>query len=394
MSALRVAVVGGSIGGLTTALVLRDVGFDVDVYERTSQVLAGRGAGIVLQPDTVRWFQTKSAASVEEVSTSACRLRYIGVGDEIVHEEPGSWRFTSWNTIYRPLLADFGRDRYHLGEHFVGLEQDGDGVDLRFTSGRQERVDLAVFADGISSTGRRRLLAGVEPVYSGYLGWRGTVPEAQVSEGTRALVLDSLSYAVTADTHMNIYPIPGAGGELARGQRRINFVWYRNMAAGPALDEVLTDKRGLTSPVSLQPGAVQDRFVEELRAAAREQLPPAAAELVAGTQEPFIQVVLDIEVPRMVFDRVALVGDAAFAARPHAAAGTAKAAADAWSLGRALRDAGCDVAAALSAWEPEQLALGRQLVARAQDMGRRSQFDRSWLPGDPDLLFGLYGPGR
>ncbi len=390
---MKVAVVGGSIGGLTTALVLRDAGHDVSVYERLPTVLEGRGAGIVLQPDTVRWFETRSAKSVDDVSTSATRLRYLGAGDEVVYEEPGSYRFTSWNTIYQPLLDDLGMARYHLGEHFVGLDQDADGVDLRFASGRRERVDLAVFADGIGSTARRRLLPDVEPSYAGYIGWRGTVPESEVSPGTLELLLDALSYTVTADSHMNIYPIPGAHGELTPGQRRINYVWYRNVAAGPALDELLTDRRGSTSPVSLQPGMVQDRFVDELRTAAREQLPPAAVELVERTKEPFIQVVLDILVPRMAFGRAVLVGDAAFSARPHAAAGTAKAAADAWALGAALQQAGDDVATALAAWEPRQLELGQRLVARVQDMGRRSQFDGTWIPGDRELLFGLYGPG-
>ena len=56
----RCIVVGGSIGGLTAALLLRDLGFTVDVYERTPTALDGRGSGIVLQPDTVRWFTERS----------------------------------------------------------------------------------------------------------------------------------------------------------------------------------------------------------------------------------------------------------------------------------------------------------------------------------------------
>lgn len=394
---MRVAVVGGSIGGLTTALVLRRAGIDVDVYERTPQVLEGRGAGIVLQPDTVRWFQTASAATVDDVSTSASRLRYLGPAGEIVHEEPASYRFTSWSTIYRPLLEDFGPERYHLGEHFVGLDQDADGVELRFVSGLRVSADLVVFADGISSTGRRRLLPDVAPSYSGYVGWRGTVPESEVSASTLEKLLDSLSYVVTGDSHMNIYPIPGAAGEREPGRRRINHVWYRNVRQGNELDELLTDKRGQPAPVSLRPGTVQDRYVDELRAAAADRLPPPAAELVTKTEEPFVQVVLDIVVPRMVVGRAVLVGDAAFAARPHAAAGTAKAAADAWSLGDALAGAaaeGADLSSALAAWERRQLALGSALVDRVQGMGRRSQVDGTWVPGDPSLLFGLYGPGR
>jgi 2,6-dihydroxypyridine 3-monooxygenase len=391
---MRVAVIGGSIGGLTTALVLRDLGCDVEVYERTPAVLEGRGAGIVLQPDTVRWFESKSRVSVEEVSTSASWLRYLADDGGIAYQEPGRYRFTSWNTIYRPLLDDLGLARYHLGEHFVGLDQDDTGVDLRFVNGRRERADLVVFADGISSTGRRRLLPDVEPHYSGYLGWRGTVDESTISPGTLELLTDCLGYALTDDSHMNLYLIPGAHGELTPGHRRLNYVWYRNQPAGPDLDEVLTDKRGLPCPVSINPGLVQDRYVAELRADAQRRLPPAAAELVAKTAQPFIQTVLDITVPQMAFGRICLVGDAAFAARPHAAAGTAKAAADAWTLAAALAEFGDDVPAALRAWEPAQLELGRNLVARVQDMGRRSQVDASWVPGDPGLLFGLYGPGR
>ena len=51
----RAVVVGGSFAGLTAALLLREQGFDVDVFERTPTYLDGRGGGIVLQPDTVRW---------------------------------------------------------------------------------------------------------------------------------------------------------------------------------------------------------------------------------------------------------------------------------------------------------------------------------------------------
>lgn len=391
----RAIVVGGSMGGLTAALVLRELGMQVDVFERSPELLDGRGAGIVLQPDTVRWFREHGGTgAVDKVSTGSSHLRYIGAGDEIVFDEPSTWRFTSWTTTYKALLSDFGTERYHLGEHCAGLDQDADGVDLRFVSGRQERADLVVFADGISSTGRRRLLPEVTPRYSGYVGWRGTVPETEVSASTHALLSDSLAYAVAPNTHICMYPIPGKDGGRAVGERELNYVWYRNVPEGPQLDELLTDKRGFPSPVSVHPGQVQDRFVAELRAAAQEELPPAAAELVTRTAEPFIQPVLDIEVPRMAFGRVALMGDGAFAARPHAAAGTAKAAADAWALADALRSADGDVETALAKWEPGRLELGRSLVRRVREMGRRYQVDNTADPADRSLRFGLYGPDQ
>jgi 2,6-dihydroxypyridine 3-monooxygenase len=133
--------------------------------------------------------------------------------------------------------------------------------------------------------------------------------------------------------------------------------------------------------------------VRKLRKDAEDLLPPSLAEVVVRTLEPFVQPIVDVEVSRMAFGRACLLGDAAFVARPHAAAGTAKAAADAWALADAMAGAGGDVPAALARWEAGQLALGRQLVARVKDLGRRSQFDGGWHAGDPSLRFGLWGPG-
>jgi len=135
-----------------------------------------------------------------------------------------------------------------------------------------------------------------------------------------------------------------------------------------------------------------DRCVDELRGAA-ETLPPAVAEVIEKAAEPFVQGIFDVAVDEMVFGRICLLGDAAFCARPHAAAGTAKAAADAWALADAMRDCSGDVTSALAAWEPGQLDIGRRLVARSREMGERSQFLDTWQPGDRSLAFGLYGPG-
>src|SRR5438132_1271007 len=85
------------------------------------------------------------------------------VGDGIDNVALSAWRFTSWTGPYRALLASFGTDAYHLDHHVAGLDHDEREVTLRFTNGRVEHADLVVFADGISSTGRRRLLPEVTP---------------------------------------------------------------------------------------------------------------------------------------------------------------------------------------------------------------------------------------
>ncbi|MGC5615372.1 FAD-dependent monooxygenase [Georgenia sp. Z1491] len=389
----RALVIGGSIGGLTQALLLRDLGFDVTVFERTPSLLTDRGGGIVLQPDTVRWFAERSERTPEDVSSATSYLRYLGKGDAILHEERIEWRYSSWSTIYRALYEDFDPHRYVLGEYAAGFSQDEDGVEVRFVSGRVERAELVVFADGISSIGRQRLNPGAGATYSGYVGWRGTVPESLLSPGSHALLGDALAYSVAPHTQICMYPIPASQDALGQGDRLMNYVWYRNVTEGPELDEMMLDKQGIPRPVSVHPGQVQDRYVAEMKEAAGDLLAPAAAELVRLTEEPYIQALYDIRSERAAVGRVALVGDASFASRPHAAAGSAKAAADAWALAETLGSGDGDIPAALAAWEPEQLALGHALVDRVSAMGERSQFTNTWVPGDKDLEFGLYGAG-
>ena len=144
--------------------------------------------------------------------------------------------------------------------------------------------------------------------------------------------------------------------------------------------------------MSVPAGAVPERRIADLRAAAGEQLPPPLVDLVSHTAAPFLQAVFDIEIPRMAFQRQCLIGDAAFAARPHAAAGSAKAAEDGYRLACAIRAAHGDVLVALTQWESAQLNLGRSVLARTREAGDRSQFHGTWMVGDP-LPFGLYEVG-
>ncbi|MDI3339247.1 MAG: FAD binding domain-containing protein [Sphaerobacter sp.] len=386
----RVVVVGGSLGGLTAALWLQDAGCDVEVFERVRTPLEDRGAGLVLHPATVRYLRARQGLDIEQLGAAANWIRYLGRDGRIAHQEPCRYRFTAYNVLYRALLRAIDPARYHLGEECTGFAQEGDAVVVSFASGRRERCDLLVCADGINSLGRRTLLPTVQPRYAGYVAWRGTVAEQELPPEVFATLHEAISYAVMPDSHILAYPIPDADGAVAPGHRLTNWLWYRNVPAGAALDDLLTTRTGERFGTSVPPGQVQERYLQQLRADAR-QLPPVFATLVARTASPFLQLIADVESPRMVFGRVCLIGDAAFTVRPHAAAGTAKAAEDGWTLAEAIRAHGGDVEAALAAWEPGQLALGRQLVARARAAGERLQHGR-WEVGTP-LPFGLYTVG-
>jgi 2,6-dihydroxypyridine 3-monooxygenase len=389
---LQVAVVGGSIGGLTAANLLREAGCDVDVYERSASMLEGRGVGIVVHPMTVRFLLERRLETLDELSVTARCLRYLDSDGSVVYEEQDEYRFTAWNALYRALRGSLEDGRCHLGEALVSLEPRGKRVGASFASGRQVECDLLVCADGVSSTARARLLHGAAPVYAGYVAWRGILDESRLTPVLRDELGSTLSYHVMPRGHILVYPIPAADGSTARGRRLLNFVWYRNVEAGSDLKALLTDSAGVEHDLSMPPGAARGRFLAELRTAAG-RLPPQLREVVRRVALPFVQKVVDVEVPRMLFGRVCLLGDAAFTARPHAAAGTAKAAADAWRLFESVSSAGADLDAALLDWERSQLELGRQLVARSRRIGERSQFEGSYHPQDAALRFGLRGPG-
>jgi 2,6-dihydroxypyridine 3-monooxygenase len=391
-SELRVCIVGGSLGGLTAALLLRDLGHDVTVHERSEVELEQRGAGIGFLPDSARYIIERLGRPFDQISTSTDAIRYLRRDGTVVHEIAHRYHFSSWNTVYRTLLDAFGRERYVLGSAITGRDEDADGVTVQFADGRRERADLLVCADGIRSTFRRSLLPDVQPEYAGYVAWRGMVAEPELAPAVVRALGDAITYYVYADSHILVYPIPGADGSLLPGERLINFVWYRNYLDGGDLRDVMVDRDGVQREVSLPPGTARHDHVAELRATARARLPGAIAEAVCAVDEPFLQVVFDVEVAQMAFGRTCLIGDAAFVGRPHMAAGTAKAAADAWSLADALA-VGASVPEALRVWEPGQLALGGQLVARSRRVGERSQRFGTWDPTDPDLLFRLREEG-
>jgi 2,6-dihydroxypyridine 3-monooxygenase len=403
----RVAVMGGSVGGLTAALVLRDAGCDVTVFERSSAALQARGAGIAALEATLRYLTERGGLTRADVCSATNWIRFLSADGSVRHEQRHQYLFSSWNTIYRSLAGLLDPGRYRLGHEVTGFRQAADSVRVTLADGTGADAGLLVCADGVSSLARARLLPEVRPSYSGYVAWRGTVPERALPTATRERFADAITYQVLKDSHILVYPIPGPGGlggvvppgasrlgALTPGERLVNFVWYVNVAEGEELDELMTGRDGVHRTVSLPPGAARDQAVTVMRRAAAGELAPPIAEVVAGVAEPFVQVVYDTEVPRMAFGRVCLIGDAAFAVRPHAAAGTAKAAADGWALADALTAAGGDVPAALARWERDQLALGQALLARCREIGDSSQVRGTFRPGERRLIFGLYEPGN
>jgi 2-polyprenyl-6-methoxyphenol hydroxylase-like FAD-dependent oxidoreductase len=104
-----------------------------------------------------------------------------------------------------------------------------------------------------------------------------------------------------------------------------------------------------------------------MRTAAEQLLPPQFRAVVKLIDEPILQPIYDLESAEMAFGRIAIIGDAAFVARPHVAAGVAKAADDAAALVAALDQ--YDVEPALLKFASERLPIGRRIIERARHLG-------------------------
>ena len=361
------AIVGGSMAGLYAAAILRRHGWDVDVYERNPVELAGRGAGIVTHDAMIRALEAAGLELKEDIGVSVAKRRVYARDGSVIGEMPFPQTNTSWDRLFQMLRAAVPQGRYHLGRHVESAAQSHDGVTLHFTGGGQAPADLVVAADGFRSTLRGHFLPEVAPIYAGYVAWRGIVDERAFSPQAQAALFDCFAFCLPPGEQILGYPIAGPESDVRPGFRRYNFVWYRPADEEGELRRLLTDETGKTHDLSIPPPLIARAAIADIIAAART-LAPAFAEAVALTPMPFFQPIYDLATPRMALGRVALLGDAAFVARPHVGAGVTKAFEDGLALAQALA-AAPDVAAGLKAFERRRLPAGERIIERARRLG-------------------------
>jgi 2-polyprenyl-6-methoxyphenol hydroxylase-like FAD-dependent oxidoreductase len=369
---LRANIIGGSLGGLMAGLILRRRGWQVDIYERSATPLSGRGAGIVSHAILLDAL-AEAGVSVAPGSLGVAveRRRVLDPSGAIILDRPFPQLLTSWDRLFQILRSAFPDECYHHGRSFAGLAQGTSGVTANFEDGTSATGDMLIGADGFRSSVRTWLLPEAEPAYAGYVAWRGMVAEADMSTQAKTALFDSFAFCLPEGEQMLGYPVAGPDNDLRPGKRRYNFVWYRPADEAAALRDLLTDGSGRVHALSIPPPLIRPALVAAMRQAADRTLAPAFAEVVRAAATPFFQPIYDYAAPRLAFGRVALMGDAAFVARPHVGAGVAKAGADALALARALDARGPE--AALKAYETARHPVGHRIVARARELGAYMQ---------------------
>ncbi len=383
----RALIIGGSVGGLLAYALLRKAGWDAVIFERARGDLAGRGAGLGISQDLVDIMRKLGARFDTSSGSAHPSYAWMTRDGSIAFEHQRPTVGSTWPRVYQPLRALAPEEDYRQGMNLTHISQTAEQVTAHFADGSSQTGDLLIGADGFFSTVRRQFLPDVEPVYASYVAWRGIVEEADISASARAAIGHRIVFCYPDGEMLLCMTVPGAGDDMRPGRRRIYFIWYRPVARG-LLDEMFTDATGKNHGVSIPPPLIRPQFPAQVKSDADRLLPACIAEVINRTPHILLQAVSDLQTPKMVFGRVALMGDAAFIARPHTAAGVSKAALDAECLALELTARDGDIFAALARYESARMAFGQKLCAHSRYLGAflEARYNPPQDPATPGLI--------
>ncbi|MGX1694671.1 FAD-dependent monooxygenase [Microbacterium keratanolyticum] len=187
----RVAIIGGGMGGLTAAIALTKIaGVQVTVFEQASQ-LGEVGAGVTVAPNAARVLDRLGV--LEGIRSAGAVPDGHGVYQNAMGEivTDAAWEDSAKNYqnigMYRPdlinaLASNVPAEVVRLGHRLASVETVDAGVRVEFENGVEDVFDAVIGADGIHSVVRQAVGQHPEPVYSGYIVYRGVVDASLLPE--------------------------------------------------------------------------------------------------------------------------------------------------------------------------------------------------------------------
>ncbi len=354
------------MAGLFAAIALRAAGFEIAIYERAGTELASRGAGIATHDELYAALRAAGIELRDEMGVRSAGRMVLGTDGAVVGTLDMPQIMTSWGLMYRFLRAQIPAEHYHNGRTCVAVEQSSHSVTARFNDGGTAQGDWLIAADGARSTVHELLAPEISFDYCGYFAWRGLFDERLIPPA----VLDELAYRLTfcmaPGGHWLGYLVAGPDDDVTPGKRWFNWGWYRT-ADRSALRTHLTDAEGVYHEHGIPHHRLRADLIAAMRAEAQAYLAPQAQQIIYATPQAFIQGIYERSCQRMYYDRVFVIGDAAFTARPHIGLGVSKAAEDAATLVAALKATGRE--AALARWNEQRCKFGHAIIAHARRLG-------------------------
>jgi 2-polyprenyl-6-methoxyphenol hydroxylase-like FAD-dependent oxidoreductase len=363
----KAVIIGGSMSGLLSALQLRRAGWVVDVYERLGTELSGRGAGIVAQQELIERLRGLGLAT-DGLGVEVSKRKIFDRDGRLTEETECPQVLTAWERVYRLLRDAFPPEHYHRGRGLAKVTQTQDKVTAHFSDGETIDADMLIGADGIRSTVRQQFAPDVVPLYAGYTAWRALLSEADIPRDVHDDLVEGMCFGLPPGEQFLGYPVAGPDNDLRPGHRRYNVIWYRPADEKTKLQWLLTDDTGKTHEISIPPPLISRAARAEIHEAAERFLAPQFRAIVKLIEEPILQPIYDLESTHMAFGRVAIIGDAAFVARPHVGAGVSKASDDAAALVEALQ-VDANVPSALKTFEAARLPENHRIIEWARHLG-------------------------
>ncbi|WP_374669244.1 flavin-dependent oxidoreductase [Ramlibacter sp.] len=353
---MRIAIVGGGIGGLALALGLHARGVACEVFEAAPDIRE-IGVGITLLPHGMRELAALGLqAEIEAMGIENQESVFYNRWGQFVYREPrgrhagyalpeiGIHRGKLHTVLYRAARARLGAAKVHLDHRCTGAEQDEAGVTLRFQDslGRrqpEQRVDIVIACDGVNSAVRRQFYPQEQLAFAGINTWRGVTVHPPILSGRSYLRIGSIDTG-----KMVIYPIvdnvDGAGNQL------VNWV-----------AEIRRDGAAMND--WNRPGRPDD--VAAFYADWRFDWLDVPA-LIRNAVQVFEYPMVDRDpVDRWTFGRITLLGDAAHPMYPRGSNGSAQALIDAATLAGELAQGG-DPREALARYESARLGPTARIV--------------------------------
>lgn len=353
---LSIAIVGGGIGGLATAVALRDSRHDVTVYEQAAQ-FREIGAGVTLHPNATRLLgKLGLGQALRKIGSPTSGVRLMSTNGEPIETggAPGGVPLSDAGEGYNVHRAEFldvlvnalPSSSFRLGHHCADLIEDEVGVTLTFENGTRATADLVIGADGIRSVVRKKIGLDAPASSEGVMAYRGMVP------------VEKLRWAQGAQ---GLYLWMGAGR---------SFLCYP-VSAGSVINVVAFVPTHSDSPESWSARGDLAAFAAEYRG-----WDERIGQTIAALTETYVWGIYDrAPLPHWTRGHTTLIGDAAHPMVPHLGQGAGQAIEDAYTLGVLLRDASTDsLSDRLNSYE----RLRHDRTARVQAVARKAgQFYRT-----------------